>query len=171
MIIRYNETSNVRIIGAILKYFWNQQEYSIFVWLKKCPMQLNVQALSAVILNQFPDVAFAYLFGSSQEGTVKDGSDVDIAMYYTGNDTFVRLRVEETLEKTFPQLVFDIVELQKASPLLAFDALRGTLLFVRPEAMELYVGFYTRTCRLREDRMYWMKKQLTYRGYDVQWSD
>ena len=31
---------DTKIIEAILKYFWNQQEYSIFVWLKKSPMQL-----------------------------------------------------------------------------------------------------------------------------------
>jgi len=44
-------------------------------------------------------------------------------------------------------------------------------LWLHKECVQLYVDFYTRTCRIREDRDYWMKKQLKYRGYDVQWSD
>jgi len=70
-----------------------------------------------------------------------------------------------------PGLVFDLVELQKAEPILASEVLRGVQLFVRPEAMDLYLRFYTLTCRKYEDRIYWMNKQLEYRGYEVQWSD
>jgi predicted nucleotidyltransferase len=132
---------------------------------------LDLSALSCVISSQFPEVAFAYLFGSSKGGRVKKGSDVDIAVYYTGQDIFVRLSVEEALEKAFPDVVFDIVEIQKADPVLSFEALSGSQLFVRPEATEVYLDFYTRTCRLYEDCMYWRRKQLEYRGYEVQWGD
>ena len=134
-------------------------------------MQLDLHTLSTVLSTQFPDIAFAYLFGSSKEGTVREGSDVDIAFYYTGEDIFVRFEVEGALEKALPELVFDLVELQKAEPILAAEVLRGVPLFVRPEAMDLYLRFYTLTCRKYEDRIYWMNKQLEYRGYEVQWSD
>ena len=134
-------------------------------------MLFDLHTLSTVLSAQFPDIAFAYLFGSSKEGTVREGSDVDIAFYYTGKDIFIRFKLEESLEKALPGLVFDLVELQKAEPILASEVLRGVQLFVRPEAMDLYLRFYTLTCRKYEDRIYWMNKQLEYRGYEVQWSD
>jgi predicted nucleotidyltransferase len=56
---------------------------------------LDIQRLSQTVKDNFPDIAFACLFGSSQDGTVKDGSDVDIAIYYRGDDIFIRFRVEE----------------------------------------------------------------------------
>ena len=134
-------------------------------------MQLDLNSVSKVIATQFADIAFAYLFGSSKEGWVKEGSDVDIAIYYTGKDPFVQFRVAEVMEKAFPGLIFDIVELQKAGPILAFEALKGFQLFVKQDVIDVYVDFYTLTCRLYEDRIYWMKKQLEYRGYEVQWDN
>ena len=134
-------------------------------------MQLDLPYLSSVIETQFPDIAFAYLFGSAKEGSLKEGSDVDIALYYTGKEDLMRFYVEEELEKVFGGIVFDLVELQKANPVLAFEALSGSVLFIRPEAMDVYLYFYTLTCRLYRDRIYWMNKQLEYRGYEVQWSD
>jgi predicted nucleotidyltransferase len=132
---------------------------------------LNIQQLAQTIKDNFPGVAFAYLFGSSQEGTVKDGSDIDIAVYYKGEDIFIRFRIEERLEEVIgKEIPIDIVELQKtANFVLAFEALRGKMLFVRNECMEDYIHFYTLVCRRYEDEIYWMKKQLKYRGYEVQW--
>jgi predicted nucleotidyltransferase len=132
---------------------------------------IDIQQLAQIIQENFRDIAFAYLFGSSQDGIVKQGSDVDIAVYYTGNDLFIRFRIEEQLEKvTGREIPIDIVELQKTSNIvLAFEILQGKLLFVRDECMDEYIDFYTRTCRKHEDEIYWMRKQLEYRGYEVQW--
>ena len=134
-------------------------------------MLLDLPKLSTVISTQCADIAFAYLFGSSTGGTVKEGSDVDIALYYTGKDAFVRFWLTDVLEKAMPGYIFDLVELQKADPILSFEALRGVQLFVKPDAMDIYLRFYTLTCRLYEDQIYLMNKQLKYRGYEVQWSD
>ena len=134
-------------------------------------MPLDLPALSTVISSRFPNIAFAYLFGSSKDGIVKKGSDVDIALYYTGNDPLIRFQVDEALERAFEGMVFDLVELQKAEPVLAFEALSGSRLFVRPEAIETFLDFFTLTSRIYRDRMYWINKQLIYRGYEVQWSD
>jgi predicted nucleotidyltransferase len=132
---------------------------------------IDIPLIAREIREHFPDIIFAYLFGSSQNGTVKPGSDVDIAVYYTGNDLFARFGVEAQVEKAVGGGVpIDVVMLQKADPILAFEALRGKQLFVRDENREEYVSFYTRTCRLHEDEIYWMKKRLEYRGYEVQWS-
>jgi predicted nucleotidyltransferase len=123
---------------------------------------LDVQRLAQTIKDNFPDVAFACLFGSSQDGTVKDGSDIDIAVYYKGADIFIRFRIEERVEELIGyETSIDIVELQKATNfVLAFEASRGKMLFVRDECMEDYVDFYTLACRRYEDEIYWMKKRL-----------
>jgi hypothetical protein len=63
----------------------------------------------------------------------------------------------------------DLVILNDAGEQLAFEVLQGKKLFIRPEAVDLYAGFYSQTCREYEDRLAWMKKQLQYRGYEVQW--
>jgi predicted nucleotidyltransferase len=77
---------------------------------------LDVQRLAQTIKDHFPDVAFACLFGSSQDGTVKDGSDIDIAVYYKGADIFIRFRIEERLEELIGyETPIDIVELQKTT--------------------------------------------------------
>jgi hypothetical protein len=75
-------------------------------------------------------------------------------------------RILEFLE-TETSVECDLKILNDAEPLLAMEALQGTLLFIRKEAMDAYADFYTRTCRLYEDHMFWMKKQLEYRGYEV----
>ncbi|MDR0680919.1 MAG: nucleotidyltransferase domain-containing protein [Dysgonamonadaceae bacterium] len=132
---------------------------------------IDIQQLAQVIRENFPDIAFVYLFGSSQEGIVKERADIDIAVYYKGDDIFIRFRIEEQLEKTIGrEIPIDIVELQKTSNfILAFEALRRKLLFVRDEYFDEYVDFYTLVCRRHEDEIYWMKKRLEYRGYEVQW--
>lgn len=132
--------------------------------------QININAITKIIQDNFSDVAFAYLFGSAQNGVVKSGSDVDIAVFYKGDDLFIRFKIEELLEKELKGIPIEIIELQKVNPMLAFEALRGIQLFVREEDKETYLNFYTRTRQQYEDRAYWTKKQLEYRGYEVQWS-
>jgi predicted nucleotidyltransferase len=131
---------------------------------------IDTGQLTQAIRENFPDVSFVYLFGSAKNGVVKPGSDIDIAAYYEGKDIFFRFSMESIIEKIIPDIPIDIVELQKAGPVLAFEVLCGTPLFIREECMEKYLDFYTRTCCLYEDEIYWMKKRLTYRGYEVQWS-
>ena len=134
-------------------------------------MWFDSSILSTLLLSRFQDIPFAYLFGLSKGGTIKAGSDVDVAFYYTGNESLIKFEIDEEFEKAIPGVIFDLVELQKADPILAFEVLHGTKLFVRPEAIELFLHFYSLTCRRYEDRIYWMNKQLSYRGYEVQWND
>lgn len=126
----------------------------------------------ADILHGFKEIAFAYLFGSAQEGVVNDGSDLDIAIYLVEkeNDLDLRVRIIEELEKVVPAISsYDLVILNTAGSILAMQVLQGKQLFVRDEYKDLYAGFYSLTCREYEDEMFWMKKQLEYRGYEVQW--
>lgn len=134
------------------------------------PKHINIKQLAKGLEKAFPEILFAFLFGSARDGKIKKGSDVDLAIY-----------IQETSDKT--ELISNILKfmesetssdcdlnlLNSAEPLLAMEALQGTLLFIRGEAMDIYAGFYSLTCRLYEDQTFWTKKQLEYRGYEVQW--
>ncbi|MGC9355666.1 MAG: type VII toxin-antitoxin system MntA family adenylyltransferase antitoxin [Mariniphaga sp.] len=130
----------------------------------------------AEILKTIPEIAFAYLFGSAQNGTINEGSDLDIAVYLTeegknkNEKTELRLKILRMLESAVPGFDnFDVVILNNASTFLGMQALQGTLLFVKPEHEDLYVDFYSYTCRKFEYDTFWMKKQLEYRGYEIEW--
>jgi predicted nucleotidyltransferase len=132
--------------------------------------KFDIQLIAKTIEAHFPDIPFAYLFGSAQNGVVKPGSDIDIAVYYKGADFHDRVMVETEVEKVVGRNIqIDIVMLHNADPILAFEALKGKLLFVRDECMNEYADFYVRTWRDYEDKIYWMKTELIYRGYEVQW--
>ena len=132
--------------------------------------KFDIHFITKAIEEHFPDIPFAYLFGSAQNGVVKPGSDIDVAVYYKGADPFARFNVEEQIAQAIGRrLQVDIVMLRNANPVLAFEALKGKLLFVREECMDEYADFYTRTWRDYEEEIYWMKTELIYRGYEVQW--
>ncbi len=59
----------------------------------------------------------------------------------------------------------DLSILNSASEILRFEALKGELFFARESKLELFAEFYSITCREYEDKMFWMKRQLFYRGY------
>ncbi len=133
--------------------------------------EMNIKNLTRDLNHAFPDILFAFLFGSSQKGTILPGSDIDLALYIGKTAEKIELlpRIIELTESAFPGNTCDITFLNTAGPMVAFEALRGTKLFIREESMDIYTDFYSLTCRLFEDHICRMKKQLEYRGYDVQW--
>ncbi|MDR0694312.1 MAG: nucleotidyltransferase domain-containing protein [Prevotellaceae bacterium] len=48
---------------------------------------IDIRQITQTIRENFPNVPFAYLFGSAKDGAVKPGSDIDIAA-----NRFYRLR-------------------------------------------------------------------------------
>ncbi len=125
-------------------------------------------------LQKFEEIAFAYVFGSSQDEIVNEGSDIDIAVYFMKNEKELELRLQiiAELEKIIPLFSnYDLVVLNSANSILAMQAIQGKLLFVKDDSTELYSTFYSLTCRQYEDDSFWMKKQLEYRGYEVQWNN
>jgi len=125
-------------------------------------------------LQKFEEIAFATIFGSSQDEIVNDGSDIDIAVYFIKSEKELELRLQiiAELEKIIPSFSnYDLVILNSANSILAMQAIQGKLLFVNDEYKNLYASFYSQTCRQYEDDSYWMKKQLEYRGYEVQWNN
>jgi predicted nucleotidyltransferase len=125
-------------------------------------------------LRNFEEIAFAYVFGSSQNEIVNEGSDIDIAVYLIKNEKELEMRLQiiAELEKIIPSFSnFDLVVLNSANSILAMQAIKGKLLFIKDGYKDLYASFYSQTCRQFEDDSFWMKKQLEYRGYEVQWNN
>ena len=108
-------------------------------------------------LAAFPEIAFAYLFGSRARGDERPDSDWDVAVYLredlsSHNRFRLRLRLAAELEDLGR---VDVVVLNDAPPLLAHRAIMGERLLVRdPSAL---VRFSVRTVAESEDGRYWRK--------------
>ena len=69
-------------------------------------------------------VDFAYIFGSSQNGMVKEGSDVDIAVYLNRKATLeIYSKLMNTVE-LLTSVLPDISVLNTASSILGMEALQ-----------------------------------------------
>lgn len=131
---------------------------------------INISDIAAAIEGNFPEIPFAHIFGSSANGVIKVGSDIDIAIWYNGTDPFIKVKVLETIEPFVKNMPVDIVNICNASPLLAHEALAGKILFVREGQKLHYASFYLKIAAEYEDKLFWIQKQLEYRGYEVQWN-
>ena len=131
---------------------------------------INISDITTAIKGNFPEIPFAHIFGSSADGVVKAGSDIDIAIWYNGTDPFLKVKVLEAIEPLVKNIPVDIVNICNADPLLAHEALAGKVLFVREEQKSHYASFYSKIAAEYEDKIYWIQKQLEYRGYEVQWN-
>ena len=131
-------------------------------------MKINLNRISEIFFNNIPEAEFAYIFGSTQDGNVGKNSDIDIAFYFSTNIEITEnliLRIYKSFEKIYPNLTLDICNLNTASLILRFEALKGTLLFVRNNFKDKFADFFSLTAREYEDEMYRRKLQLKYRGY------
>ncbi|MBU0992206.1 MAG: nucleotidyltransferase domain-containing protein [Proteobacteria bacterium] len=124
-----------------------------------------VNSLTKELRENIPEIDFAFLFGSAMKKPIDQCQDVDIGAYL--NTTVSLELIGKILEKveTLTKCRCDLSILNTASEILRFEALKGILLFVRDNKLEDYSSFYSLTCREYEDKMFWMKRQLSYRGY------
>lgn len=125
-------------------------------------------------LETISSIDFALIFGSSKAGEVKTNSDVDIGIYFNSPAVLYfdeMSRILTVLEEKFPGITFDIIRLNTAGIIVQMEALKGNAVFVRD--IDKYAEFYSITSREYEDHIYWIKKQLLYRGYinEVQWNN
>ena len=121
----------------------------------------------AAILGGIDSIKFATVFGSARDGTVHAGSDLDVAVSLADPeagsvDLLLEIvgKVEDALGVTC-----DLTVLNTAGPVLRHEALKGRILFVRPDQEDAFAEFYVRTCAEYEDLMAWRARQLAYRGY------
>jgi predicted nucleotidyltransferase len=86
---------------------------------------INLDQLGACLSSR-DDVVCAVVFGSARDGVVKEGSDLDIGIYFSekpDGETLIRLMVEMAEAAGFD--VIDLVDLHSANPVLAFEAVSG----------------------------------------------
>ena len=98
-------------------------------------------------------VDFALLLGSAQNGVIPPGGDVDLAVFAKAGEAvdWDRLAKLMLLVEDSCGAPCDLGILNTAGAVYRFEAIRGRRLFVRPESVEKYAEFYTRTCCEHED--------------------
>ena len=133
----------------------------------------KIEQLSKRLNSEFQQIAFALIFGSAVTENFSDNSDLDIAVFLKPDNRSPELiaGIIGVTEEVIPGYSCDLLILNDAGELIAMEALKGKIIFIRDSALDDYVDFYSLTCRLYEDRQAWMKKQLKYRGYEVQWDN
>jgi predicted nucleotidyltransferase len=121
----------------------------------------------ATIVSGIESVEYALVFGSARDGVVQAGSDLDVAVSLADAeaqsiDRLLKIvsRIEDALGVTC-----DLTVLNTAETVLRHEALKGRVLFVRPDREDEFLEFYARTCAEYEDLMAWRARQLAYRGY------
>ncbi len=139
-------------------------------------MQLNdekIKQLAKKLKMQFPQIAFAYLFGSIISEQVSESSDLDLAVFLKPDTKTPELitSIIGLVEMEIPEFPCDLLILNDAGKLIAMEVLKGKILFIRDTCQDDHAGFYSITCRMFEDQQAWMKKQLKYRGHEVQWNN
>jgi len=108
------------------------------------------------ILREYEVVIFAYLFGSHARGEAGKLSDIDVAVYLDpslSQDAMWDIFLDILSHLSFRDVEVDVILLNTASYRLAFEALRGKLLFSRDEGMRK--EFIYRTLRTYLDRRYY----------------
>jgi predicted nucleotidyltransferase len=94
----------------------------------------------------------AWLFGSAQNGEVREGGDVDIgALFNEKPDLEVLALLRTRLQKALEFEDVDLVVLNDASPVLRFEALCGMRIYCQDE--ERCAEFASLTAREYEDEM------------------
>ena len=106
------------------------------------------------------DVAAAMVFGSAQQGVVRDGGDLDVAVLYRRTPSPNRLfELMAEITETIGFDNVDLVSLNKASTVLAFEALNGTVICRNDRAW--LAAFSSLIAREYEDEMAQLDRQRT----------
>lgn len=122
----------------------------------------DVRRLGDVLQERCPDVVFALLHGSASAGVVRQGGDVDVAVYCSRPASAqLLLDIMAATAQVVPGVECDVGVLNDADPVFRFEALRGQLLFARDR--ERYLDVYSLTCREYESQMADYERQHRYR--------
>jgi predicted nucleotidyltransferase len=135
--------------------------------------ETQIRHLANNLKSKFPEISFAYLFGSASTRDVNQTSDIDIAVYLNSETTTPSLiaNIIGTVEHLFPGYRCDLNILNNAGVMIAMEAIKGKIIYIKQEERSVHATFYSKTCRIYEDQNAWMKKQLQYRGYEIQWNN
>ena len=122
--------------------------------------KIDLDCLVAV-LQRYPNVLAAWLFGSAKEGVVRPNNDIDIGVFFACKPTLEELAtLRADLTETLHFEEVDLVPLNDAHPLLRFEAVSGRRLFVRD--LETVAGFVSLTAREAEDANAFVQRGIAY---------
>ena len=126
---------------------------------------INQKLTQLILLFEKEEVLLAYLFGSLGRG--QTGHDVDLAILTRSGQAF---RLREAITDCLETERVDLVDLQRASPVLRFEILRtGQLLYAADLALS--ECFELATLRLYRDTAWLRRQQREYlRERMEQWS-
>ena len=131
---------------------------------KYWPIVLDELALKAAaeVLEKYPKVTAAWLFGSQATGLARADSDVDIAVFSENPlNLHERLEIAGELERVLAVERVDLVPLASSQPVLAFEAICGKPILNRdPGARAAFVSLISRAY---EDVMANLERGLSYR--------
>jgi predicted nucleotidyltransferase len=108
------------------------------------------------------NVACAIVFGSSQNGSIAPGSDLDIGILFQNppkNSIEEFDYYQKLCDHTDFADVVDMVVMNNANEILAFEILNGR--YVDKKDPEKSAEFFSYTCRVYEDTMYTQNKART----------
>ena len=125
--------------------------------------RVDFDALADALVSGVPQMVFACVLGSAADsGVVKPYSDLDLAVYLEGEASMdVYIDIQDICREVVGPVRCDLGSLNRAEPVYRFEALKGRLLFTRDE--ELWLSFYSLTCREYETQMVHYEKQHKYR--------
>lgn len=106
-----------------------------------------------------PNIAAVYVFGSSKDGIVREGSDIDFGILFRSKpslDELTGLRAD--LQESLAIEDIDLVLLNDASPILKMEAVCGNSLYSADEIQR--TAFVSLAAREYEDDMAMIKKYL-----------
>lgn len=89
------------------------------------------------ILMEYEDIIFAYIFGSYAQNSIRENSDIDIAIYLKKNiDIYTYIEIKMNLSEVLKREV-DLVILNNAPPLLKYEIYKNNILiFSRDKTLE-----------------------------------
>ncbi len=120
--------------------------------------KLNLEVIS-IVFDQSQNVCAVWTFGSAKDGVVRAGSDLDLGVLFFKKPSFdelTKLRKELTLALAFEDI--DLVPLNEAPPLLAFEAISGKRLYCRDQGAK--AEFVSRAAREYESENYLIERSL-----------
>jgi predicted nucleotidyltransferase len=122
----------------------------------------TLEEAASRVFEDFSKITSAWLFGSHARGQAGPSSDVDIAILVTAPLTTDELvSLSSKLSWEMGQDRVDLVVLNDALPILAFEAISGVNILCRDAAAQ--AGFFSLVCRLYEEDMAMWQRGLVYR--------
>lgn len=112
----------------------------------------DIEKKLAGFLSDYPEIAFAYLFGSQATGKATMKSDVDIAFFFNENqqpDMDQLLQIEDRITSLLKQEI-DILVLNNATPVIRMQVLKkGKRIF--ENVHQSFIRFFIKTVNEYDD--------------------